>query len=143
MSSCSYNKHGHRVDHVGAERHIRHGCRKHPLYVLERHISRYEALQPQAQLAGQHRGEKYYLRSALQPLHTADRCSRFWSTVQVPTLRAQEMGANIQESGYAINATDSESEAGAARRVSLQCDSHSRMCCLLSLQPAILLFLFT
>ena len=43
------------------------------MYVLERHISRYEALQPHAQLAGQHRGEKYYLRTALQPLHTADR----------------------------------------------------------------------
>ena len=50
--------------------------------MLERHISRYEALQPGCQLAGQHRGEKYYLRTALQPLHTADRSARLimWMT---------------------------------------------------------------
>ena len=61
------------------------------MYVLERHISRYEALQPHSQLAGQHRGEKYYLRTALQPLHTADR----WASGHDPascTAQASEEG---------------------------------------------------
>lgn len=34
----------------------------HPVYVLQRHISKYEALQPGAVPLGLHRGEPYYSR---------------------------------------------------------------------------------
>jgi hypothetical protein len=44
--------------------------RAHPRWVLERHIGRYWALAPNTPVAGWHRGETYYERSALQELHT-------------------------------------------------------------------------
>ena len=44
--------------------------RAHPRFVLQRHIKRYSALKPGTRLAGLHRGEPYYERSALQELHT-------------------------------------------------------------------------
>ncbi len=48
--------------------------RAHPRFVLQRHIKRYSALKPGTRLAGLHRGEPYYQRSALQELHTV--CAR-------------------------------------------------------------------
>jgi hypothetical protein len=52
------------------------GFRKHPLYVLERHISRYQSLMPGTAKLGLHRGEAYYDRSRLADLHSAERWRR-------------------------------------------------------------------
>ena len=45
-------------------------CRSHPKYVLDRHITRYDMLKPNAQKIGLHRGEAFYLRADLAHLHT-------------------------------------------------------------------------
>lgn len=52
------------------------GFKHHPVFVLERHISRYFALKPGTKKAGMHRGEAFYPREALAELHTADRWLR-------------------------------------------------------------------
>lgn len=39
--------------------------------MLQRHIGRYQALLPNTKAEGMHKGEAFYLRSALQDLHTA------------------------------------------------------------------------
>ena len=38
--------------------------------MLQRHIKRYSALKPGTKMAGLHRGEPFYERSALEELHT-------------------------------------------------------------------------
>ncbi|KAK9823314.1 hypothetical protein WJX72_001861 [[Myrmecia] bisecta] len=48
------------------------GFRRHTAFVLERHISKYQALKPGAKKAGLHRGEAYYARGDLVELHTAE-----------------------------------------------------------------------
>ena len=45
-------------------------CRSHPKYVLDRHVTRYDMLKPNAQKIGLHRGEAFYLRADLAHLHT-------------------------------------------------------------------------
>ena len=45
-------------------------CRAHPRWVLQRHIGRYLTLEPGTRMAGLHRGEAFYPRSALCELHT-------------------------------------------------------------------------
>ncbi len=45
-------------------------CRSHPKYILDRHITRYDMLKPNAQKIGLHRGEAFYLRADLAHLHT-------------------------------------------------------------------------
>eukprot|EP00891_Asterochloris_glomerata_P007608 jgi/Astpho2/7608/Aster-x0327 len=47
--------------------------RNHPLYILERHLGRYDAVRPGAANQGLHRGEKYFLRDDLVHLHTKER----------------------------------------------------------------------
>lgn len=46
------------------------------MYVLERHIGKYQALAPGTKKSGLHRGEAFYHRTALSELHTADRWLR-------------------------------------------------------------------
>lgn len=48
----------------------------HPVYVLERHIGKYQALAPGTKKSGLHRGEAFFHRTALSELHTADRWQR-------------------------------------------------------------------
>ncbi|GMH36283.1 hypothetical protein BSKO_04151 [Bryopsis sp. KO-2023] len=43
--------------------------KKHPVYVLQRHIKKYQSLVPDAVRAGLHRGEGYYLREDLSDVH--------------------------------------------------------------------------
>lgn len=52
------------------------GFKSHPLYVLQRHISRYQDLAPGAKACGLHRGEAYFLREDVCELHTAERWRR-------------------------------------------------------------------
>lgn len=52
------------------------GFRKHPLYVLKRHISKYQGLKTGSAPLGLHRGEAYYDRSALSELHSAVKWKR-------------------------------------------------------------------
>ena len=44
------------------------------MYILERHIARYDALRPGARCSGVHKNEKYWQRADVKPLHTAERC---------------------------------------------------------------------
>ncbi len=46
------------------------------MYVLERHIGKYQALAPGTKKSGLHRGEAFYHRTALSELHTSDRWQR-------------------------------------------------------------------
>lgn len=46
-------------------------CRSHEAFVLQRHISRYQALSPGTKPAGVHKGEAFFPRQALAELHTA------------------------------------------------------------------------
>jgi xeroderma pigmentosum group C-complementing protein len=46
------------------------GFKKHPLYVLKRHITKYQGLKPGTAPLGLHRGEPYFDRSALSELHS-------------------------------------------------------------------------
>ena len=46
------------------------------MYVLERHIGKYQALAPGTKKSGLHRGEAFFHRTALSELHTADRWQR-------------------------------------------------------------------
>ena len=46
------------------------------MYVLERHIGKYQALAPGTKKSGLHRGEAFYHRTALSELHTAERWQR-------------------------------------------------------------------
>ena len=46
------------------------------MYVLERHIGKYQALAPGSKKSGLHRGEAFFHRTALSELHTADRWQR-------------------------------------------------------------------
>lgn len=50
--------------------------KRHPLYVLQRHISKYQGLMPGATRLGLHRGEAYFDRTALVELHAAGRWKR-------------------------------------------------------------------
>ncbi|KAK9858829.1 hypothetical protein WJX84_000716 [Apatococcus fuscideae] len=52
------------------------GFKVHPVYVLERHIGKYQALAPGTKKSGLHRGEAFFHRTALSELHTADRWQR-------------------------------------------------------------------
>lgn len=52
------------------------GFKRHPVYVLKRHISRYQGLTPGASQLGVHRGEPYYDRAAVVELHAAGRWKR-------------------------------------------------------------------
>lgn len=52
------------------------GFKRHPLYVLQRHISKYQGLSPGASQLGVHRGEPYYDRAAVAELHAAGRWKR-------------------------------------------------------------------
>ncbi|GAB4822170.1 hypothetical protein N2152v2_009216 [Parachlorella kessleri] len=52
------------------------GFKSHPVYVLERHIAKYQGLRPEAKKCGLHRGESYYLREHMAELHTAERWRR-------------------------------------------------------------------
>ncbi|KAK9840463.1 hypothetical protein WJX74_010195 [Apatococcus lobatus] len=52
------------------------GFKVHPMYVLERHIGKYQALAPGTKKSGLHRGEAFFHRTALSELHTADRWQR-------------------------------------------------------------------
>ena len=52
------------------------GFRQHPLYVLKRHIGKYQGLKPGTAPLGLHRGEPYYDRSALSDLHSASKWKR-------------------------------------------------------------------
>lgn len=52
------------------------GFKHHPLVILQRHITKYQALMPGAPVLGLHRGEPYYSRSDLQELHTVERWRR-------------------------------------------------------------------
>ncbi|GLI64108.1 hypothetical protein VaNZ11_007283 [Volvox africanus] len=64
------------------------GFKNHPLYVLKRHIGKYEALRPRTVPLGLHRGEPYYPRSDLSVLHTVERWRREGRQV-----RDSELGA--------------------------------------------------
>ena len=52
------------------------GFKRSTAYVLERHITRYQGLEPGTARLGLHRGEAYYDRSRLSDLHSADRWRR-------------------------------------------------------------------
>ncbi|EFJ49372.1 hypothetical protein VOLCADRAFT_89729 [Volvox carteri f. nagariensis] len=52
------------------------GFKSHPLYVLKRHIGKYESLRPGTAPLGLHRGEPYYPRNQLSVLHTVERWRR-------------------------------------------------------------------
>lgn len=52
------------------------GFKGHALYVLKRHIGKYQGLKEGTRSVGLHRGEPYYPREALSELHTADRWKR-------------------------------------------------------------------
>lgn len=52
------------------------GFKRHKLYVLQRHISKYQGLAPGAAPLGLHRGEPYFDRGALAELHAAPRWKR-------------------------------------------------------------------
>ncbi|GIL94232.1 hypothetical protein Vretimale_488 [Volvox reticuliferus] len=64
------------------------GFKSHPLYVLKRHIGKYEALRPGTVPLGLHRGEPYYPRPDLSVLHTVARWRREGRQV-----RDSELGA--------------------------------------------------
>ncbi|GIL45587.1 hypothetical protein Vafri_2789 [Volvox africanus] len=64
------------------------GFKSHPLYVLKRHIGKYEALRPGTVPLGLHRGEPYYPRPDLSVLHTVERWRRVGRQV-----RDLELGA--------------------------------------------------
>jgi hypothetical protein len=51
-------------------------CRKHPLYVLQRHIGKYRAIRPGTKCAGLHKGEAFYSRDSIEELHTAEQWRR-------------------------------------------------------------------
>jgi hypothetical protein len=52
------------------------GFKRSCVYVLERHITRYQGLEPGTKRLGLHRGESYYDRARLSDLHSADRWRR-------------------------------------------------------------------
>jgi xeroderma pigmentosum group C-complementing protein len=52
------------------------GFKRSVVYILERHISRYQGLAPGAKPLGFHRGERYYDRSCLHELHSSERWRR-------------------------------------------------------------------
>ena len=57
------------------------------MYVLERHITRYQGLQPGARRLGLHRGESYYDRASVSDLHSAERWRREGRQVGWPHCR--------------------------------------------------------
>ena len=52
------------------------GFKRHPIFVLKRHIGKYQALKPESKIVGSHRGEPYYMRKDIADIHTADRWKR-------------------------------------------------------------------
>ncbi|KXZ44021.1 hypothetical protein GPECTOR_75g745 [Gonium pectorale] len=64
------------------------GFKSHPMYVLKRHIGKYEALRPGTAPLGLHRGEPYFPRAQLSVLHTVERWRREGRQV-----RDSELGA--------------------------------------------------
>ncbi|GAX72825.1 hypothetical protein CEUSTIGMA_g280.t1 [Chlamydomonas eustigma] len=50
--------------------------KSHPVYILKRHLTKYQALRPGSTLLGTHKGEPYYARSAMSDLHTPERWRR-------------------------------------------------------------------
>lgn len=52
------------------------GFKNHPFYILNRHIGKYQALNPGAQVVGLHRGESYYWRRDIGDVHTTERWKR-------------------------------------------------------------------
>jgi xeroderma pigmentosum group C-complementing protein len=63
------------------------GFKSHPFFVLKRHIQKYEAMKPGSKMQGMFKGEVYYDRSELSPLHTADRWRREGREVMADELR--------------------------------------------------------
>lgn len=51
-------------------------CYKHPRYVLERHLKKYEILHPRRPVVGHVKGEPIFLRSRVKQLHSKDRWIR-------------------------------------------------------------------
>lgn len=101
--------------------------RKHPLYVLKRHIGKYRALQPGTRAAGVHRGEPFYNRDAIVELHTAEQ----WRRNHQRDVRPEELAqpAKIVPKKYqgsltpcgrksaGIDALDNGQAAGGVRRL--------------------------
>jgi Rad4 beta-hairpin domain 1 len=52
------------------------GFKRSTVYLLERHITRYQGLEPGAKRLGLHKGESYYDRKSVSDLHSADRWRR-------------------------------------------------------------------
>lgn len=69
------------------------GFKKHPLYVLQRHIPRYSALAPNSKSVGLHRGEPYYLRDNLAELHTAEA----WKMKEGREVAANQLASPVKE----------------------------------------------
>jgi hypothetical protein len=63
------------------------GFKSHPFFVLKRHIQKYEAMKPGSKMQGMFKGEVYYDRSELFPLHTADRWRREGREVMADELK--------------------------------------------------------
>lgn len=63
--------------------------KQHPLYVLERHITKYCALVPGAKPLGAHKGEPFFSKVDVQELHTAERWRREGRDVR-PEVRVLE-----------------------------------------------------
>ena len=63
------------------------GFKKSTVYVLERHIARYQGLKPGTKRLGLHKGESYYDRSCVSDLHSACRWRREGRQVWVAVCR--------------------------------------------------------
>lgn len=57
-------------------------CFKHPRYVLERHLKKYEILHPRRPVVGHVKGEPIFLRSRVKQLHSKDRWIRIMRKVK-------------------------------------------------------------
>ena len=70
---------------AASERHTHpttiEGFKKHAVFILARHIAKYQALHPSAKPAGTHKGEQYYLRENVGEIHTAERWKRIGKEV--------------------------------------------------------------
>jgi xeroderma pigmentosum group C-complementing protein len=66
----------------------------HPIYVLERHLKKFECIYPRTSdvIVGQVRGENIYLRTAIQLLHTKEK----WFSLQARVIRRDQLNQPVK-----------------------------------------------